>query len=79
MKVIQLNLSEYQYLNVENIIQQMVERRLILQKNMETCASPYVQNISAVIALIDLHMTSSPAFLFSLCEILETADPNQRK
>ena len=57
----------------------MVERRLILQKNMETCASPYAQNISVAIALIDLHMKSSPAFLFSLCVILETADPNQRK
>jgi ankyrin repeat protein/serine/threonine protein kinase len=83
-KVVQLNLSElYQFLNVKTIIHQMAERGLDIHENVEDIeihTSQYAQNLSAVVALVELQTERSLHFLFSLCQILETTGcPKQKQ
>ena len=68
-----LNVSElYQYLNVESILEQMVDRHIILPINKEHTVMythKYAQNSVATSALFP--MVNPPTFLLSLCDVLE--------
>ena len=72
-KVIRLNMSElYQHLNAESILQQMVDRQLILpakKEDAETYNHKYAQNLVAVAGLLTIE--SPPTFLLGLCDVLE--------
>ena len=74
-KVTRLNISElYQHLNAESILQQMVDRQLILPANREDTIAythKYAQNSVAIKALFST-VTNPPMFLLSLCDVLET-------
>ena len=72
-KVIRLNMSElYQHLNAESILQQMVDRQLILpakKEDAEIYNHKYAQNLVATGVLFEKE--SPPTFLLSLCDVLE--------
>ena len=75
-KVMRINTSElYQHLNAKSILQQMVDRQLILpakKEDAETYSHKYAQNLVAMGALFT--MESPPTFLLSLCDILDATD-----
>ena len=72
-KVIRLNMSElYQHLNAKSILQQMVDRHLILpakKGDVEAYSHNYAQNLLATRALFERKGPST--FLLSLCQVLE--------
>ena len=76
-KVARLNISElYQYLSAESILQQMVDRQLILPEKKEDAvlySHKYAQNSVAVGALF-----STATFLLSLCDVLEATGNSQQ-
>ena len=79
-KVTRLNISElYQYLNAESILQQMVDRQLILPAKMTDAVAythKYAQNSVAIEALFP---TTNPAtFLLCLCDVLEATGNSQQ-
>ena len=73
-KVIRLNTSElYQHLNAKSILQQMVDRQLILpakKEDAETYSHKYAQNLVAAAEIL-LTMESPATFLLGLCDVLE--------
>ena len=79
-KVTRLNISElYQYLNAESILQQMVDRQLILPAMMTDAVAythKYAQNSIATNALFFMHNT--PNFILSLCDVLEGTGNSQQ-
>ena len=80
-KVARLNISElYQYLNAESILQQMVDRQLILPANMTDAVAythKYAQNSVAMKALF-ITTTNPPTFLLNLCDVLEATRNSQQ-
>ena len=76
-----LNISElYQHLRAESILQQMVDRQLILPTNKENTVAyshKYAQNCVATSALFTT-LSSPPTFLPSLCDVLEAAGNSQQ-
>ena len=80
-KVTRLNISElYQYLNAESILQQMVDRQLILPEKMTNAVAythKYAQNSVAIEALFTTP-TNPPTFLLSLCDVLEATRNSQQ-
>ena len=77
-----LNISElYQYLNAESILQQMVDRQLILPTNKENAVAyshKYAQNCVATSALFST-LSGPPTFLLSLCDVLEATGNTQHQ
>ena len=80
-KVIRLNMSElYQHLNVKSILQQMVDRQLILpakKGDVEAYSHNYAQNLVATRAILE--RKGPLAFLSSLCHVLEATDLSCQK
>ena len=80
-KVARLNISElYQYLNAESILQQMVDRQLILPETMTDAVAythKYAKNSVAILALFTT-LSSPPTFLMHLCDVLEVTGNSQQ-
>ena len=80
-KVARLNISElYQYLNAESVLQQMVDRQLILPEKMTNAVAythNYAQNSVAISALFST-LSSPPMFLMHLCDVLEATGNSQQ-
>ena len=80
-KVTRLNITElYQHLNAESILQQMVDRQLILPEKMTDAVAythKYAQNSVAISALFTTR-SSPPMFLMHLCDVLEATGNSQQ-
>ena len=76
-EVARLNISElYQHLNAESILQQMVDRQLMLPAKLADAVAythKFAQNSVATSALF-----TTPTFLFSLCDVLEATGNSQQ-
>ena len=77
-----LNFSElYQHLNAASLLEQMVERHLILPKikgDAENYSNNYAKNILATVGLFPTR-NSPPTFLLDLCETLEGTGTCQQR
>ena len=80
VRVTRLNISElYQYLSAESILQQMVDRQLILPANKEDALAythKYAKNSIATKALF--LMDNPPTFLLNLCDVLKSTGSSQQ-
>ena len=81
-KVTRLNFSElYQHLNAASLLEQMVERQLILPKfkeDAEKYSNNYAKNVVATDGFFST--TNNPAtFLLDLCEVLEVKGTCQQR
>lgn len=81
-KVTRLNFSElYQHLNAAALLEQMVERQLILpqiKEDAEKYSNNFAKNILATNGLF-FQMKSPPTFLLVLCEMLEATGSCQQR
>lgn len=80
-RVTRLNFSElYQHLNAVSLLEQMVERQLILpsiKEDAEKYSDNYAKNVLVTIGFFSTN--SPPTFLLDLCEILEVKDTCQQR
>ena len=80
-KVTRLNFSElYQHLNAASILQQMVDRQVILlakKVDAEAYSHKFAQNTVAIEGMLSINIPST--FLLGLCDILEATDTSKQR